>query len=86
MPHIGLPQGLPGITSAFAFHPETVKPMRELAEILLSGPRTLTSGERKIIATFDAMGVRMTWQGYMAPAGSGSGTEGAQSYVRKENK
>lgn len=52
MPHIGLPEGLPGITSGFAFRPETAKPMRELAEVLLRGPSTLTSGERETIASF----------------------------------
>jgi uncharacterized peroxidase-related enzyme len=52
MPHIQLPEGLPGITSAFAFRPETAKPMRALAEVLLRGPSTLTSGEREMIATF----------------------------------
>jgi uncharacterized peroxidase-related enzyme len=52
MPHIALPEGLPGITSGFAFRPETAKPMRELAEVLLRGPNTLTSGEREMIATF----------------------------------
>jgi uncharacterized peroxidase-related enzyme len=52
MPHILLPEGLPGITSGFAFRPETAKPMRELAEVLLRGPSSLTSGEREIIATF----------------------------------
>ena|ERR1043166_3788557 len=52
MPHIALPEGLPGITSGFAFRPETAKPLRELAEVLLRGPNTLTSGEREMIATF----------------------------------
>lgn len=52
MPHIALPEGLPGITSAFAFRPETARPMRELAELLLRGPSTLTSGEREMIAAF----------------------------------
>ena len=52
MPHIALPEGLPGITSAFAYRPETAKPMRELAETLLRGPSTLTSGEREMIAAF----------------------------------
>jgi uncharacterized peroxidase-related enzyme len=51
MPHIALPEGLPGITGGFAFRPETAKPMRELAEVLLRGPNTLTSGEREMIAT-----------------------------------
>jgi uncharacterized peroxidase-related enzyme len=52
VPHIALPEGLPGITSGFAFRPETAKPMRELAEVLLRGPNTLTSGEREMIAAF----------------------------------
>ena len=52
MPHIALPEGLPGITSGFAYRPETAKPMRELAEVLLRGPSTLTSGERETIAAF----------------------------------
>jgi uncharacterized peroxidase-related enzyme len=52
VPHIALPEGLPGITGAFAFRPETAKPMRELAEALLRGPNTLTSGERESIAAF----------------------------------
>jgi uncharacterized peroxidase-related enzyme len=52
MPHISLPEGLPGITSGFAFRPETAKPMRELAHTLLHGPNTLTPGERELIATY----------------------------------
>ena len=52
MPHIELHEGLPGIVSAFAFRPETAKPMRALAEILLRGPSALTPGEREMIATF----------------------------------
>src|SRR5271156_5200828 len=52
MPHIHPPGGLPGITSAFAFRPETAQPMRALAEVLLRGPSTLSSGEREMIATF----------------------------------
>ena len=52
MPHIPLPEGMPGITGPFTYRPETAKPMRELAEVLLRGPNTLTSGERELIATF----------------------------------
>jgi len=52
MPHIALPEGLPGITAGFAFRPETAKPMRELAEALLRGPSDLTPGERELIATY----------------------------------
>lgn len=52
MPHIALPEGLPGIRGAMAFRPETAKPLNELAEILLFGPHTLTRGERELIATY----------------------------------
>jgi uncharacterized peroxidase-related enzyme len=52
MPHIGLPEGVPGIGAGFAFRPETAKPMRELAHILLHEPSTLTAGERELIATY----------------------------------
>ena len=52
MPHISLPEGLPGISSGFAFRPETAKPMRELAHVLLHGPNTLSPGERELIATY----------------------------------
>jgi uncharacterized peroxidase-related enzyme len=52
VPHIQLPEGLPGITSALAFRPETAKPLLALAEELLRGPNSLTSGEREMIATF----------------------------------
>jgi uncharacterized peroxidase-related enzyme len=52
MPHIPLPEGMPGITGAFAFRPETAKPMRELAHILLHEPNSLTPGERELIATY----------------------------------
>ncbi len=52
MPHITLPEGLPGITGLFAFRPETAKPMRALAEILLRGPNTLSRADREILATY----------------------------------
>ena len=52
MAHIALPEGLPGISGGFAFRPETAKPMRELAHILLHEPGSLTPGERELIATY----------------------------------
>jgi uncharacterized peroxidase-related enzyme len=51
-PHIALPEGFPGISAGFAFRPETSKPMRQLAHILLHEPSSLTPGERELIATF----------------------------------
>ncbi len=52
MPHIELPADLPGISAGFAFRPETAKPMRELAHVLLHEPNSLTQGERELIATY----------------------------------
>jgi uncharacterized peroxidase-related enzyme len=52
MPHIDLPEGLPGIRGPMAFRPETSKPLNELVEVLLRGPSTLTPGERELIATY----------------------------------
>jgi uncharacterized peroxidase-related enzyme len=52
MPHIALPEGLPGISGAFAFRPETAKPMRELAHVLLHETNSLAPGERELIATY----------------------------------
>lgn len=52
MPHIDLPEGFPGISAGFTFRPETAKPMRELAHVLLHEPNSLTPGERELIATY----------------------------------
>ena len=53
MPHIALPENLPGIRAAMAFRPETAKPLNELVEVLLHNPNnTLSPGERELIATY----------------------------------
>ena len=52
MPHIDLPEGYPGISAGFTYRPETAKPMRELADILLHQPNSLAPGERELIATY----------------------------------
>ena len=52
MPHIALPEGVPGIRSALQFRPETAAPLLQLAEVLLRGPNTLSSAEREMIAAF----------------------------------
>jgi uncharacterized peroxidase-related enzyme len=52
VPHIDLPEDVPGIRSAFLFRPETAGPLLELAEILLRGENTLTRGERELIAAY----------------------------------
>ena len=52
MPHITLPEGLPGIRGAMAFRPETAKPLNDLVEVLMRGPNTLSQAERELIATY----------------------------------
>ncbi|MDN3659450.1 peroxidase-related enzyme [Ferruginibacter paludis] len=51
MPYIPLEQHLPGITGLLEYSKETAAPIRELTQILLRGPSTLTEGERELIAT-----------------------------------
>jgi uncharacterized peroxidase-related enzyme len=52
MPHIAIPEGLPGIRGLFTVRPDTAKPLCELAHVLLHGPGSLSPGERELIATF----------------------------------
>ena len=61
MPHIDLPEGVPGIVAGFNFRPETAKPMRELAHILLHEPNSLTPGERELIAAYVSSRNRTTF-------------------------
>lgn len=52
MPHIHLPEHLPGFRSTMAFRPETARPLNDLVEVLLRGPNTLSPGARELIATY----------------------------------
>jgi uncharacterized peroxidase-related enzyme len=52
VPHIDLPEGVPGIRSAMMFRPETAAPLNQLAEVLLRGESTLSRGERELIAAY----------------------------------
>ena len=52
MAHLSLPEGVPGIRGPMMFRPETARPLKDLADILLAGPNTLTQGERELIATY----------------------------------
>lgn len=53
MPHIALPEELPGIRAAMAFRPETAKPLNMLVDALLHDPNnSLSPGERELIATY----------------------------------
>jgi uncharacterized peroxidase-related enzyme len=51
MPYIPLEDHLPGITGLLEYRQDSAAPIRELTQILLRGPSTLTEGERELIAT-----------------------------------
>jgi uncharacterized peroxidase-related enzyme len=52
MPHIPIPDNLPGIRGLMAYRPETALPINMLVEVLLQGPHPLSKGEREMIATY----------------------------------
>lgn len=56
MPHIALPEGVPGIVAPMMRYPETAVPLNALAEALLRGPSSLSPAERELIAAFVSRG------------------------------
>ena len=52
MPHIALPEGLPGIVGPLTAYPDTEGPLNALADALLRGPSSLTPAERELIAAY----------------------------------
>jgi len=51
MPYISLEEHLPGVTGLLEYRQDTAAPLREVTQILLRGPSTLTEAERELIAT-----------------------------------
>jgi uncharacterized peroxidase-related enzyme len=51
MPYIPLESHLPGITGLLEYSKATAEPIRDLTQILLRGPSTLSEGDRELIAT-----------------------------------
>jgi uncharacterized peroxidase-related enzyme len=51
MPYIAVEQHLPGITGLLEYRKDSAQPIRELTQLLLRGPSSLTEGERELIAT-----------------------------------
>lgn len=53
MPHVSLPEGVPGIIGPMMVYPHTAEPMNALAEALLSvGTVTFSKGERELVAAY----------------------------------
>src|SRR6188768_2250838 len=51
MPYISVEEHLPGITGLLEYRKDSAQPIRDLTQILMRGPSTLTEGERELIAT-----------------------------------
>jgi uncharacterized peroxidase-related enzyme len=51
MPYISVEEHLPGITGLLEYRKDSAEPIRNLTQLLLRGPSTLTEGERELIAT-----------------------------------
>ena len=51
MPYISVEEHLPGITGLLEYRKDSPEPIRNLTQLLLRGPSTLTEGERDLIAT-----------------------------------
>ncbi|SHG72657.1 uncharacterized peroxidase-related enzyme [Chryseolinea serpens] len=51
MPHITIPEGIPGIRGPLSLRPDVAKPLSEFTELLMRGENSLTRGERELIAT-----------------------------------
>jgi uncharacterized peroxidase-related enzyme len=50
MPYIPLEDHLPGITGLLEYRKDSGQPIRELTQVLMRGPSSLTEGERELIA------------------------------------
>lgn len=56
MAYIPLEDHLPGITGLLEYSRDTAEPIRELTQVLMRGPSTLSEGERELIATVVSAG------------------------------
>lgn len=52
MPHIPLPDGLPGIRGPLSIRPDIAAPLSAFCEVLMRDENSLTRGERELIATY----------------------------------
>lgn len=51
MPYIPLEENLPGITGLLEYRQDTGAPIRELTQVLMRGPSSLSEADRELIAT-----------------------------------
>ena len=61
MAHIRLTAGEPGIIGLLVAYPETEKPLDDLANVLMTGPSSLSRAERELIAASVSSGNECTF-------------------------
>ncbi len=61
MAHILIEEGLPGIIGLLEYRKDSAQPIRELTQVLLRGPSTLSEGERELIASIVSHGNECTF-------------------------
>jgi hypothetical protein len=61
MPYIPLEDHLPGITGLLEYRKDSGQPIRELTQVLMRGPSSLTEGERELIASVVSNGNQCTF-------------------------
>ena len=86
MPYIPLEDHLPGITGLLEYRKDTAAPIRQLTQVLLRGPSTLTEGERELIATVVSHGNNCTFcaTAHTAAADILLGEETTSAQVKKD--
>lgn len=61
MPYIELESHLPGITGLLEYSKNSAQPIRDLTQLLLRGPSTLSEADRELIATVVSYGNQCTF-------------------------
>ena len=61
MPYIPLEDHLPGITGLLEYRKDSAQPIRDLTQLLLRGPSSLTEGDRELIASVVSNGNSCTF-------------------------
>lgn len=61
MAYIQVDEGLPGIIGLLEYRKDTAEPIRDLTQILLRGPSTLSVGDRELIAAIVSHGNECTF-------------------------
>jgi uncharacterized peroxidase-related enzyme len=86
MPFIALEDHLPGITGLLEYSKDTAQPIRQLTQLLLRGPSSLTEAERELIATVVSYGNECTFctTAHTAAANVLAGENSTAELVKKD--